>query len=395
MELKRYVQKRGFSLIDIPASHEKLDNTDDLTRILGFLGKEATGKEVNSAIPDISIYPELNPTDIKHFVNKEDQFWIMAEECTVLGLKQLKDGIGAAAIYEPIYKPYPTKHYLYVFRNVKIEEVIRTILMKTDAPVMIADDNEDEINPTLLKLMEIRYGRDKFRFFTPDLSEIELLKLDRNLEKVRIHMEKIWIPRYKNGIIKGIFLANADSCVFCGKIDDIIVNGTIFDYGLPIAVLYGICKKCFTGMKEKTISEKLIKMLSKENPEFKEYKFRYPTTLEYFELIQKDLENRQIKMARDSEIKKNGSELHLFFQNNYTLVISYRDMLSYAYVLVKEGDEILKWDSRDDHNVDTGKDHFHHKKKNYNADVENSYLIGNFFADFDFIYEKIKQYIEN
>lgn len=397
MKKEEYLARfRDFGLFEIIKNFENKDparrNVDEISNIISFLGNNACGEKINDLIPHFGIYPNIDPDEVFYSIPKEEHFWILAKDCTAMGIAIKKSNFIVVIVYKPIYEFYPTKYYRYIYPLNKIERKLKEILTKTEAPLIIYDEKSFSnliTNSALLKLIKIRSQRRNLKLFKPSLDEKTILKMKENCDILKSTVETIWIPRKEKKLIDNCILFSTGSCIFCLSVDNVLVNGSIIDNGkVKTAIIYQICKNCIKNMQDKTIYEKFINHISKHCLEFNKHKFIYLSQNDYFDLIVDKLNKENLQFKK--QIKKNGKELHITFKNGSLLIIRYNHMLDYAYVFRMKGKELFRWDSARHHKLEAGPDHFHYDLKNYNKNVKSSYLIGNFLIDFNTVFKKIR-----
>jgi len=392
-EKKAIAHERRFGLFEVNEQKkaESKSYGNEVSNIVSYLREKANGWEINDLIPGLSVYPNMDMNEYQYFPDNEEHFWMLAKDCSIISLS--KDiCLIANVTYIPEYDSYPTKHYAYRFPAGKQNESIKRLLVDTDAPVVIHEKGLENlgISKIMLNLLKIRSNR-KPKLFKPSSDERSMLKMKENRSTVKYALETTWLPRKKKKIISNCIVFSSGFCIFCKSLDNLFVNGSVIDNGYKrIAMLYQICRNCITDTPE-TIFEKLVNCISESYPEFSKHKFTYVTRTDYFKMITDKLSKESFSFK--SQSKKNNSELHLTFEKDCLLIIRYNNMLDYAYVILKGGEEVLRWDATKHHELKSGPDHHHYDIKDYNKNVKSSYLIGNFLMDFDTVMTQIKALI--
>lgn len=387
---------RNFATIDVQASDKEiLENRNEVEFTIDYLGKDATGTKVNDHIPSITIFPALIAEESHYMVNHENHFWLLAKDCTIAVIDIKDNIIQLVLVYEPVYQHYPIKCYHYKCQLSKLNELMSSLILETESPFIFYNTDSDvNIHQVFLKISAIRLNRINFRLFKPLTVERDLLKIIDNSSILTEVVERVWIPRREIGIVKYLLILSPSKCITCQTLEDIRPMGTIIGYPeTAFGLVYTICNNCIDELDEKSFIQKLLSNLPKDDRAYDPDKFEYPTKEKYFDLVLSRLKEEDLKFKH--LIKKNGKELQVVFNTNCILIISYNDMLDYAYIFMYEGKEKFKWDSRDDHKTGAGLDHFHFDPEDYNKNVKSSYFTGNFLLDFNEFYKITKPYITN
>lgn len=392
---KAVAHERRFGLFEVDeqkkAESKSYDN--EVSHVVSYLGEKANGGEINDLILGFGVYPDIDPSELQYFPEKEEHFWMLARDCSIIGLLSKNSRLVANVTYLPIFDSFPKKHYAYRFPQGQEEEVFKKLLKNTEAPVVIRNESLEnlKVNEVLLKLLELRLNRTP-KLFKPSSDEKSILKMKENRSTLKYALETTWLPRKDKKIINHCLALSSGFCIFCRTLDKLFVNGSVIDNGYSrIAIIYQICKNCIAGTQE-TIYEKLIKHLSESSPELSKHKFTYVSRADYFKMIKDKITKEGFSFT--SQSKKNNSELHIAFEKDCMLIIRYNNMLDYAYIILKGGKEVFKWDAAMHHELQSGPDHHHYDIKDYNKNVKSSYLIGNFLMDFDTVMTRISDLID-